>query len=47
MIDPRNSFVFHIGVGVAYPYGNSKMLPFEKRYFPVARTVYVGGLYVL
>ena len=33
MIDPRNSFVFHIGVGVAYPYGNSKMLPFEKRYF--------------
>lgn len=47
MIDPRNSFVFHIGVGVAYPYGNSKMLPFEKRYFSVARTVYVGGLYVL
>lgn len=33
MIDPRNSFVFHIGVGVAYPYGNSQMLPFEKRYF--------------
>lgn len=33
MIDPRNSFVFHIGVGVACPYGNSKILPFEKRYF--------------
>lgn len=33
MIDPRNSFVFHVGVGVAYPYGNKKMLPFEKRYF--------------
>ncbi len=33
MIDPRNSFVFHIGVGVAYPYGNSRALPFEKRYF--------------
>ena len=33
MIDPRNSFVFHIGVGVAYPYGNSKMLPFERGYF--------------
>ena len=30
MIDPRNSFVFHI---VAYPYGNSRALPFEKRYF--------------
>ncbi|WP_455672830.1 translocation and assembly module lipoprotein TamL [Phocaeicola sp.] len=33
MIDPRNSFVFHVGVGVAYPYGNLKVLPFEKRYF--------------
>ncbi len=32
-IDNRNSLVFHIGVGVAYPYGNSQMLPFEKRYF--------------
>lgn len=47
MIDPRNSFVFHIGVGVAYPYGNSKMLPLKRGIFPVARTVYVGGLYVL
>lgn len=33
MIDTRNWFVFHIGAGVAYPYGNSNMLPFEKRYF--------------
>ena len=32
-INNRNSFVFHIGMGVAYPYGNSQMLPFEKRYF--------------
>lgn len=32
-IDNRNSFTFHIGLGVAYPYGNSQMLPFEKRYF--------------
>lgn len=32
-IDPRNSLVFHVGVGVAYPYGNLKVLPFEKRYF--------------
>lgn len=32
-IDKRNSFVFHIGMGVAYPYGNSQVLPFEKRYF--------------
>lgn len=33
MIDPRNSLVFHVGTGIAVPYGNSKMLPFEKRYF--------------
>lgn len=32
-IDSRNSLIFHIGIGVAYPYGNSKVLPFEKRYF--------------
>lgn len=33
MFNPRNSMVFHVGLGVAYPYGNSKILPFEKRYF--------------
>lgn len=32
-IDQRNSLVFHIGMGIAYPYGNSQVLPFEKRYF--------------
>ena len=32
-IDRRNSLVFHIGLGIAYPYGNSKTLPFEKQYF--------------
>lgn len=32
-IDNRNSFAIHAGLGVAYPYGNSDMLPFEKRYF--------------
>ncbi len=32
-IDQRNSLAFHIGLGIAYPYGNSQMLPFEKRYF--------------
>ena len=29
----NDQLVFHIGLGVAYPYGNSKVLPFEKRYF--------------
>lgn len=32
-IDRNNSIALHANVGVAYPYGNSKMLPFEKRYF--------------
>ncbi len=31
--DYRNQLVFHIGVGLAYPYGNSTELPFEKTYF--------------
>ena len=31
--DARNSLVLHTGIGVAYPYGNSTILPFEKRYF--------------
>lgn len=33
IIDRRNSISFHFGLGIAYPYGNSKILPFEKRYF--------------
>lgn len=33
IIDDRNSLVFHIGTGIAIPYGNSKSLPFEKLYF--------------
>ena len=32
-IDPNNQLVFHMGLGIAYPYGNSNVLPFEKRYF--------------
>lgn len=28
-----NQLVLHAGLGVAYPYGNSTILPFEKRYF--------------
>ena len=31
--DWRNSLALHFGFGIAYPYGNSKILPFEKRYF--------------
>jgi len=32
-IDANNQLVFHLGLGIAYPYGNSRVLPFEKRYF--------------
>ena len=30
---PNNSLSFHVGLGIAYPYGNSNILPYEKRYF--------------
>lgn len=32
-IDTKNALALHAGIGVAYPYGNSTVLPFEKRYF--------------
>lgn len=32
-IDARNSMAFHMGLGIAYPYGNSTILPFEKRFY--------------
>lgn len=32
-IRPKTDLALHTDFGVAYPYGNSKILPFEKRYF--------------
>lgn len=32
-IDNNNNVAVHFGLGIAYPYGNSDVLPFEKRYF--------------
>ena len=32
-LDYSNQLVLHLGLGIAYPYGNSTLLPFEKRYF--------------
>lgn len=29
----RNALAFHVGAGVAVPYGNSSMVPFEKRFY--------------
>ena len=31
--DSRNSLAAHVDLGIAWPYGNSTVLPFEKRYF--------------
>ncbi len=32
-IDERNSWAFHVGFGIGYPYGNSTVIPFEKRFY--------------
>lgn len=33
VIDDRNSIAYHFGFGIAIPYGNADVLPFEKRYY--------------
>ena len=33
LINKNNSLALHAALGVAYPYGNSVILPYEKRYF--------------
>ena len=33
VINEANSLAIHFGLGIAYPYGNSTILPYEKRYF--------------
>ena len=32
-LGPRSSVSFHAGLGIGVPYGNSRMLPFEKRFY--------------
>ena len=32
-INERSALVAHFSAGVAYPYGNARMLPFDKRYY--------------
>ncbi len=29
----KHSLAYHVGLGLAYPYGNSNILPFERRFF--------------
>jgi outer membrane protein assembly factor BamA len=33
VFDMRNSLALHAGLGVAFPYGNSSIIPFEKRFY--------------
>jgi outer membrane protein assembly factor BamA len=33
VIDKQNRFVYRLFIGLGYPYGNSKNLPYEKKYF--------------
>lgn len=33
IFDSRNAIAFHAGFGIGVPYGNSAMLPFEKRFY--------------
>ena len=33
LINDRNSVAFHVGLGIAIPYGNSTIIPYEQRYF--------------
>jgi outer membrane protein assembly factor BamA len=33
VLGPRTSVSFHAGFGIGVPYGNSQMLPFEKRFY--------------
>ncbi len=32
-LDERNHLVYHIDIGIAFPYGNAGVIPFEKRFF--------------
>lgn len=32
-LNSRNAMAFHGGFGIGYPYGNSSMIPFEKRFY--------------
>lgn len=33
VLDNRNTLAYHVGFGIALPYGNASMVPFERRYF--------------
>lgn len=33
VVDKNNKLVYHAGVGIAYPYGNAEVIPFERRFY--------------
>ncbi|KAA6330419.1 Outer membrane protein assembly factor BamA [termite gut metagenome] len=33
LVDPRNMLAMHVAFGIAVPYGNASVIPFEKQYF--------------
>lgn len=33
VVNDKNTLVYHVGVGLAYPYGNADVVPFEKRFY--------------
>lgn len=33
ILDKNNKLVYHAGIGVAYPYGNAEVIPFERRFY--------------
>lgn len=33
ILDKNNKLVYHAGVGIAYPYGNAEVIPFERRFY--------------
>ncbi len=33
IVDANNKFVYHAGLGVAVPYGNAEIMPFERRFY--------------
>ncbi len=47
IIDHRNSLAFHAGIGIAVPYGNAKVVPFEKDIFREEQTVLEDGPYAI
>ena len=42
VFDYHNQLVFHFGFGIAYPYGNSTILPFEKRLRSLGPGKFIG-----